>query len=380
MCIRDRSTATDAAGKADAAQAAASQDQQSVTALKSDVTDLKSGMVTTVQTLQETQKSISDPPTAIHVKGITITPGGFLAAETVRRSRAVGGDINTPLNTVPLPFASQSRISEFFGSGRQSRISMLAEGRLKDVKIGGYVEGDFLSAGVTSNNNQSNSYTFRQRQAWGQAAFDNGWTVTGGQMWSLVTETKKGLDNRAEALPMTIDPQYTVGFSWARQYGLRVAKNFNNRVWFGVSAEDASATLTSHGGQTNFIVGQAGVTSGLFNNQANYSFNPSLDIIAKLAFEPGFGHYEVFGIYSRFRDRIFPCAEVSSSTLCDGFTGPSANGAINNSKNGGGIGANLRWSFANKHLDFGVHGLAGQGVGRYGTCLLYTSPSPRDCS
>ena len=36
-------------------------------------------------------------------------------------------------------------------------------------------------------------------------------------MWSLVTETKKGVDNRTEALPMTIDPQYTVGFSWARQ-------------------------------------------------------------------------------------------------------------------------------------------------------------------
>jgi len=365
-----QSAATDAAGKADAAQATATQDQQTVTALKGDVTDLKTGMISTVQTLQETQKTISDPPTAIRVKGITITPGGFLAAETVRRSRALGGDINTPLNTVPLPFASQSRLSEFFGSGRQSRISMLAEGRLKDVKLAGYVEGDFLSAGVTSNNNQSNSYTFRQRQAWGQAAFDSGWTVTGGQMWSLVTETRKGLDNRAEALPMTIDPQYTVGFSWARQYGFRVTKNFNNRVWFGVSAEDASATLTSHGGQTNFIVGQAGVTGGLFNNQANYSFNPSLDVIAKLAFEPGFGHYEVFGIYSRFRDRIFPCAEVSLTTACNGGTGPSALGALNNSKNGGGIGANLRWSFANKHLDFGVHGLAGQGVGRYGTSGL----------
>ena len=73
----------------------------------------------------------------------------------------------------------------------------------------GYVETDFLSAGVTSNNNQSNSYTLRQRQVWGQAALNNGWSFTGGQMWSLVTETKMGEDNRTEALPMTIDPQYT---------------------------------------------------------------------------------------------------------------------------------------------------------------------------
>ena len=94
---------------------------------------------------------------------------------------------------------------------------MLAEGKLKAAKLTGYVEGDFLSAGITSNNNQSNSYSFRQRQLWGQASL-SGWNFTGGQMWSLITETKKGLDNRTEALPMTIDAAYTAGFSWARQY------------------------------------------------------------------------------------------------------------------------------------------------------------------
>ena len=91
------------------------------------------------------------------------------------------------------------------------------------------MEADFLSAGVTSNNNESNSYTLRQRQAWGQAALDNGWTFTGGQQWSLVTETKKGMDNRTEALPMTIDPQYHVGFSWARQYGFRVVEELQQQ-------------------------------------------------------------------------------------------------------------------------------------------------------
>lgn len=111
-----QSTASDAASKADAAQAQSAQDQQTVTALKSDVTDLKTGMISTVSTLQETQKIINEPPTAIHVKGITITPGGFLAAETVRRSRALGADINTPFNSLTMPGASQSTLSEFFGS------------------------------------------------------------------------------------------------------------------------------------------------------------------------------------------------------------------------------------------------------------------------
>ena len=374
--------ATDAAGKADAAQAQASQQQQTVVALKSDVSDLKTNMLNTTMTLQETQKSIGEAPTAIHFKGVTITPGGFLAAETVWRSRALGADINTPFNSVTMPGASQSSVSEFFGSGRQSRISMLAQGQLTSVKLSGYYEADFLGVGTTSNNNQSNSYPLRQRQAWGQAAFNNGWTVTGGQMWSLVTETKHGTDNRTEATPLTIDPQYTVGFSWARQYGIRLSKSFNNKVWFAVSAENSQATVTSHGNAANFLVGSAGNNSGLYNagasasasgaaaNLANYSFNPSPDVIAKLAFEPGFGHYEVFGVYSRFRDRVFPCEENFASASCGSLTAASAVQAFNASKNGGGVGANARWSFADKHLDFGLHAFGGSGVGRYGTSGL----------
>ena len=204
-------------------------------------------------------------PVALHYKGITITPGGFLAAETVRRSRALGSDINTPFNALTMPGASQSSVSEFFGSGRQSRITMLAQGQAANFKLSGYYEADFLSAAVTSNNNESNSYALRQRQVWGQAAFNSGLSITGGQMWSLVTETKHGMDNRSEALPMTIDPQYTVGFSWARQYGLRLVKNFNDRTWVGVSMENAQATLSTHGNGDNFLVGSAGAASGLYN-------------------------------------------------------------------------------------------------------------------
>ena len=191
-------------------------------ALQHDVTDLKAVSSNTVEGLQDTQKRVTDleSPLALHFKGITLTPGGFFAGETVWRPHATFSDINTPLNAIPFSAASQARFSEFYGSGRQSRISMLAQGKLANMTLTGYYEMDFLGVGVTSNNNQSNSYVLRQRQFWGQAALHNGWTFTGGQMWSLVTETRKGLDNRTEALPLKIDPQYTVGFSWARQYRL----------------------------------------------------------------------------------------------------------------------------------------------------------------
>jgi TolA-binding protein len=381
-----QSAATQAQQTANAAVPKAEDlDKQYFDPLQHDVTDLKTLSANQAEALQETQKRVSglESPLAIHYKGITITPGGFLAAETVWRQRAEGADINTNLNGIPYPGASQAHMSEFYGSGRQSRISMLAQGKLENMNLTGYLEADFLGAGVTSNNNQSNSYVLRQRQVWGQAALNSGWNFTGGQMWSLVTETRVGEDNRTEALPMTIDPQYTVGFSWARQYAFRVTKNYHNKLWFGFSVENSQETLTTHGNTSNsFLLGSQGNAGGLYNpainscsttlnsagnpvttctNVANYSFNASPDLIGKLVFQPGFGHYEIFGIATEFRDRIFPNA---------GATTPSAAGAFNSSTWTGGGGGNARWSVLQKHVELGIHALAGRGVGRYGTSGL----------
>ena len=368
---QSQTVATQAQTKADTAVAQTAEQEQTVATLKNDVTDLKSGVTNSVLNLQETQKRIGEleSPLAIHFKGITITPGGFMAAESVYRNRALGADINTPFNSVSMPGSGQNSVSEFFGSGRQSRVSLLAEGKFNDTKLTGYVEADFLSAGITSNNNQSNSYSLRQRQVWGQAALSNGWSFTGGQMWSLVTETKKGVDNRTEVLPMTIDPQYHVGFSWARQYGFRVAKNFNNHVWLAASLENPQTTFAARGNALNFALGGPGVSGGLYNPTANYSFNATPDLILKAAFEPGFGHYEIFGVLSRFRDRIYPCEEPPADpALCNGGI-VSTQGAFNDSKNGAGLGANARITLF-KQVDFGLHALGGNGVGRYGTSGL----------
>ena len=86
-------------------------------------------MTNTALAVQETQKTANESPLALRFKGITLTPGGFLAAETVWRQRGLASDVNTPFNSIPLPGSSQSSLSEFFGSGRQSRVS--AAGRRK---------------------------------------------------------------------------------------------------------------------------------------------------------------------------------------------------------------------------------------------------------
>jgi hypothetical protein len=355
-----QNTASQAQQKADSAASESTTRQKTVGAVKKDVADLKNAVTNTAVALQETQKKAGESPIGVKFKGITLTPGGFLAAESVWRQKGLASDINTPFNSIPMPGSSQSDLSEFFATGRQSRLSLLAEGKLEQAKLTGYFESDFLSAATTSNNNESNSYSLRQRQVWGQASL-HGYSFTAGQMWSLVTETRKGVDNRSEALPMTIDPQYHVGFSWARQYGVRFAKDFGNKVWLAFSVENPQTTFAAHGNANNFLLGAPGTAGGLFNPTANYSFNAAPDLVAKAVFEPGWGHFEVFGVVSQFRDRVFPNGTAAT---------PSAAGAFNDSRTGGGIGANIRGSLFNKHVDIGFHFLGGDGIGRYGTSGL----------
>ena len=312
-----------------------------------------------------------DKPDAyqIRFKGITITPGGFMAAETVWRQRGITNDVNTDFKATPFSGASNSKLSDFNFSGRQSRLSVLAQGKLDDVKIGGYFEGDFLSAGVTSNNNESNSYTFRQRQFWVQAAFASGWTITGGQMWSLVTETKKGVENRTEATPLTIDAQYTAGFSWARQYGLRLSKSFaDNKLTLAVSMEGPQTTFGGKIQTQNTLIAAPGDLGGLYNNQANYSYNQTPDFVIKGVLEPGWGHFEVFGVVSTFRARNFPCAGATAAAPC-AINGATNSGSLanNDTRTGGGIGVNARVPLLSKKVEAGFHFLGGDGVGRYGT-------------
>jgi len=76
---------------------------------------------------------------------------------------------------------------------------------------------------------------------------------------------------------------------------------------------------------------------------------------------------------SRFRDRVFPCGVgISATNPCpvDGSVANSVVGAFNDSRSGGGLGANLRAPVLGKYGDFGIHFLGGDGIGRYGSAQL----------
>jgi len=345
-------------------QAAVEANNQSVSSLQNAVADLKTSTTSAVAGVRRQQARLRkqvEHPDAINYKGVTISPhGSFIEAATVYRSAATGGGINTAFTSIPLQDSGQAQTSEFFGSGRQSRIALKATGKLDNVAMTGYYEMDWLGTGPTSNNNQSNSYTVRQRQLWARAAFTNGWNVSGGQMWSLTTETTHGLDNGTEILPATIDPQYTAGYVWNRQYGFRVTKDFGNKFWIGASLENDQA-LPGGSSPTNQFLGTPGVGGGLYNLNANYSFNLAPEIVAKMAWEPGWGHWELFGVARFFRNRIYPNATAAT---------PSSAGAYNDDLTGGGIGGGFRVPLAHKKLSIGLKGLWGDGTGRMGDSTI----------
>jgi hypothetical protein len=338
------------------------QNNEAVSSLNATVTDLKNTSAGLAQTISDTKKDIADridSPATLRYKGVEITPIGFFAFETVWRQRSMASDVNTPFNSTPYMNSGQAHVSELNFSGRQSRIGGLFRANPGPYHFAGYVEADFLSAGATSNENQSNSYTLRQRQIWGQAGTNGGFTVTGGQMWSLVTETKKGTDNLTENLPMTIDAQYHVGFSWARQPAIRFQQKFGGFTAAG-SLEQAETIYSASNAPSNFFIGAAGTGGGLYNLTANYSNNVAPDVIVKAAYDAKYGHFEVGGLGRWFRSRIYPNGTATT---------PSSAGAYNDTTTGGGFFANLRVP-ATHYLDVGVHLMQGAGVGRYGTSTL----------
>jgi hypothetical protein len=365
--------------KAASAESAATEQKTAVTALQSDVTDVKGNFTQTALSTQEDQKRVGalESPAALHYKGITITPGGFIEAAGVIRNRNENASVNSASGdgNIPFPGSPNGTLSEFRFDARQSRVSLKAEGKIGPVKATGYYEVDFLGAAPTANENQSNSFNLRQRQLWAQAAFANGFTITGGQQWSLFTLNRKAMENGGEFLPMTINAQYVIGYDWARQPGFRFMKNFHNKVWLGFAVENSSMVLSAQqfGAGAPALVTTAAPANNItlagiplygFNGSANaispngnftlantpgangVSTNLAPDLVAKLTFEPGWGHFEIKGMARFFRDRY---------------------AGNNNETTGGGLGLAAILPLVKSKVDFFSEFSFGNGMGRYGS-------------
>ena len=299
---------------------------------------------------------------------LTLTFGGFMALESVYRNKNETADIGSNYNTgIPFTYQPNAHISEFRESARQSRFSFLAEGpQTGSLSAQGYLETDFLSAGVSSNSAESNSYTLRMRLFYGVLRDSvTDWYLLAGQNWSLATLYTDELNPRSERPPQTIDAQYVTGFNWTRNAQLRFVKNFGKMISAGLSVESPQASFYTGcssvatpapagcGAPPSAIITNPG--GSLLNSTANYSIDFAPDIIAKVAVEPGYGHYEVYGMARGFRDRYPGTAAGSNNSTWAGSYG---------------VGLVLPFDFAGQHLEFQASALAGAGNGRYGSAQL----------
>jgi len=343
------------------------------------------------QAAQAVRPPESNQPLALRYKGLTLTPGGFASADFYVRSRNENSDSTSNFNSTPFGGVTNSHLTEFHATAKASRISLLAEGQAGRTKLSGYFEGDFMSAAPTSNQVETNAWPFRVRQAWGQSEFANGMTLSGGQFWTLLNTDRKGIALRSEFIPNTIEASYVIGYTYVRQTAIRFTKNFNNRIWAAFEVANPETTYATSF-TPSFIMGlntSANVTSPFTNLLPNlaavcplpaatattsgYQCNPAPgaysngvstnlapDLIAKVAFEPGWGHYEIKILGRFFRDRLVP---TSTANLVN------SSAATTNVTEGGGIGWGMILPVVSKKVDVIFEGMVGAGIGRYGAAV-----------
>jgi hypothetical protein len=293
---------------------------------------------------QTTSSTSTSPNPGINAGPLTLTFGGFTELAMIYRSRNETADVGSNFNTgMPLPNAHGYHTSEFRESARQSRLSLLVQGPKGETSSAeAYFESDFLGAARTANSGESNSYNPRLRHAYATYYNTNGFYVLGGQTWSLVTQEKTGMMPRQENIPLTIDAQYVPGFNWTRNSQLRFVQQFGKTWAMGFSVESPQANIYKQG--TSAIINNPG--GSLFDPSNNYSLDVAPDVVAKVAWDPGYGHYELFGIGRWFRDRV---------------------DNQNNTTFAGGGGGSALFNLIPKKLDFQASVMAGSGIGRYGS-------------
>jgi hypothetical protein len=332
---------------------------------------------------------------ALQAGPVTLLFGGFSELATIYRNKDESADVGSSFNGVPMANTEQSNVSEFRETARQSRLSILAQTQdMGGYKAETYFEMDFLGAAPTANSNESNSYQPRIRNIYGKFTSDSGWYLLAGQNWSLATLEKKGMDPRDENVPLTIDAQYVSGFNWTRNPQVRLVDKVTDGLWLGLSLESPQATgiintnslatggikgtlpaspttgfagtgqlgngggtctasttttttTTTTGGATSTSTSTS--TSTCSVTGTSFSTDIAPDIIAKIAADPGYGHYELYGLGRFFRSAI---AADTNTTI------------------GGGIGAGAILPLVPNILSFQLSGLAGKGIGRYGSASL----------
>jgi hypothetical protein len=339
------------------------------------------------------------PMGTFRVGAVDVTLGGYVDVSSIFRSRNEVTDLSSNFNTA-IPFRNSPLYheNEFRETARSTRLSATATAHPdEDTTIKAYVATDFQGAGPTSNGTQTNGYVLRMRE--GFATYDRkdwGFGVVGGQTFSLVTMNQKGIDVFRPNLPLTIDQNYLTGFNYTRGPQIRFVKSFaNNQYWLAASFENPQTSFTntsipsSLGTLNTTNPGTGGLASGSNSGSSvcsavttttstkttivggkptstststsvcttttaagttNYSDDIAPDMVVKAVADYDFMHLEAVALGRVFHDRLSQLGTGESNTR---LTGAFGGGAI--------------FHVIPKKIDVQVSGMAGEGIGRYGT-------------
>ncbi|MDE2473234.1 MAG: hypothetical protein KGL35_32145 [Bradyrhizobium sp.] len=296
--------------------------------------------------------------------------GSFIAMEGAYRqhSEVANGASDPPFGSPGIPLQNSALYNEreFRASAQQSRIAMKMWGDIDpNQHVKGYYEMDFLGASTDANNRESNSFTPRIRQAFGE--YDNDlwhFHFVGGQAWSLLAQSRVGMLPNSENVPLTIDAQYVVGFDWLRNPQLRFVYDVNKIASFGVSVEQPAAVFPGSPSASTVSppvpiatsINNTCTGATHLNGSTTCSNDVAPDVIEKFALDPGFGHYELLGVERWFSD------EVANTTVPNSWS--------QNVTMGWGVGGNALLPAIPKVLDLQGSVLYGQGIGRYTSSQL----------
>ena len=134
-----------------------------------------------------------------------------------------------------------------------------------------------------------------------------------------------------------------------------MTRNFHNKVWaaFEVANSETNQPNTSFTPEGIFGFNNSANDAGVNGSTLNYlagstngfSTNMAPDLLAKVVFEPGWGHFEVKALGRAFRDRV---------------------GKDDLKSYGGGLGVGMILPVLPKKVDVIFEGMGGPGIGRYG--------------
>ncbi len=266
-----------------------------------------------------------------HIGGVTIQLGGFIEGAGIFRTRNEVTDIASNFNTASRcrKARSTTRASSRDARGRAASPSWCTATWTPTSTSPPTPRWTCRAPPAPPTATRATATTRASGRAY--ASYDNdalGVHVLAGQAWSLATMTKVGVTPRQEDVPLTIDAAIRARLQLGAAAAVPRREGFRrqNTGWRPRSrarrrptrpAPTAPAWISAPSNSNN--TGISTLTPG----QA-YSTDIAPDVIVKAAADPGWGHYEVFGIARFFHDRVSGVGNGHNNTRLAGGVGGGA--------------------------------------------------------